>query len=181
MTTQYHFVSEYVFRGDPESLWRALGDVEAWPSWWPWLKRVERLRDGIGVEHVGAAYRSTVRAPAGYGFVYSATVVDVERLRRIDLHVAGDIVGRGRFLVGTLPSGELTLSFTWLVSTTKRWMSAVAPMARPMFAWNHDRMMKAFGVGLAEAAGLELRSTRLSALAPGSPGFQVMPDPPGDG
>jgi hypothetical protein len=56
------------------------------------------------------------------------------------------------------------LSFSWLVGTPKRWMSFLAPIARPAFSWNHDHMMSAFGVGSARAAG-----TRV-------PGFQVMPE-----
>ncbi len=33
--------------------------------------------------------------------------------------------------------------------TTKAWMNAIAPLARPVFAWNHHAVMKQGGVGLA--------------------------------
>ena len=178
MAAQYHFLSEYTLRGDVEALWAALADVPAWPAWWSWLKKVELLRPATGPDGLGASYRNTVRAPAGYGFVYTTEITDVERLRRIDVLSSGDIAGRGRFLIVPTANGDLDLSFPWLVSTPKRWMTAIAPLARPMFNWNHDRMMSAFGAGIAKAAGLELISTRNSSLRPGSPGFQVMPTAP---
>ncbi|MGH2474896.1 MAG: SRPBCC family protein [Candidatus Limnocylindrales bacterium] len=179
MPAQYHFLSEYRLRGDPEALWAALADVPGWTAWWSWLKKVELLHPATGPDGLGASYRNTVRAPAGYGFVYTTEVTDVDHLRRIDLLSSGDIAGRGRFLIAPTASEEIDLRFAWLVSTPKPWMTAIAPVARPMFNWNHDRMMRAFGGGVAKAAGLELVSTRNTALPPGSPGFQVMPAAPG--
>ncbi|HEX8940403.1 MAG TPA: SRPBCC family protein [Candidatus Limnocylindrales bacterium] len=179
MAAQYHFLSEYVIRGDAELVWAALTDVRSWPRWWPWLKRVETLRDASADDGVGAIHRNTVRAPAGYGFVYDTEITSVDHLRRIDVDSRGDIAGRGRFLLQPRSDGTLYLAFAWLVATPKRWMSFLAPIARPAFGWNHDRMMRAFGVGLAAAAGAELVSTRNTAIPPGRPGFQVMPEPEG--
>ncbi len=46
--------------------------------------------------------------------------------------------------------------YEWNVSTGKRWMNAVAPLARPVFAWNHDLVMRWGGEGLARELGLPL-------------------------
>jgi hypothetical protein len=35
-------------------------------------------------------------------------------------------------------------------------MNAIAPVARPVFAWNHHAVMKQGGVGLAQALGVAL-------------------------
>ena len=35
------------------------------------------------------------------------------------------------------------------VRTTKRWMNLAAPIARPLFKWNHDIVMQQGGKGLA--------------------------------
>ena len=32
--------------------------------------------------------------------------------------------------------------YEWNVSTTKPWMNLLAPIARPLFAWNHDWVMR---------------------------------------
>ena len=44
--------------------------------------------------------------------------------------------------------------YEWNVRTTKPWMNLLAPIARPVFAWNHDWVMRNGGEGLAEAARL---------------------------
>jgi hypothetical protein len=72
--------------------------------------------------------------------------------------------------------GTTYLAFVWLVGTPQRWMSFLAPIARPAFNWNHDQMMTAFGSGLAKTAGANLRSSGNKSIAPGAVGFQVMPE-----
>lgn len=51
----------------------------------------------------------------------------------------------------------------------------LAPIARPGFTWNHDKLMTDFGRGLAKATGGELTSVRNWTLKPGAPGFYQMP------
>ena len=46
--------------------------------------------------------------------------------------------------------------YEWNVSTGKPWMKAMAPLARPLFAWNHDRVMRWGGEGLARELGVPL-------------------------
>ena len=43
--------------------------------------------------------------------------------------------------------------YEWNVRTTKQWMNLLAPIARPVFAWNHDTVMGWGGEGLARRVG----------------------------
>ena len=43
-----------------------------------------------------------------------------------------------------------TVRYDWKVETTKRWMNLIAPIARPLFSWNHDVVMGWGGEGLAK-------------------------------
>jgi hypothetical protein len=47
------------------------------------------------------------------------------------------------------------------------WMNLLAPFAAPVFGWNHDRLMKAGGEGLAQRLGADvsLEEVRGPALA----------------
>ena len=54
--------------------------------------------------------------------------------------------------------GATAVLFEWRVHTTRWWMNAFAPIARPVFRWNHDRLMRAGGRGLAQRLGVELLS-----------------------
>ncbi|OUC07939.1 polyketide cyclase, partial [Litorilinea aerophila] len=38
----------------------------------------------------------------------------------------------------------------------RRWMNLLAPLARPIFAWNHDIIMAWGGQGLARLLGAQL-------------------------
>jgi hypothetical protein len=175
MAARYHFLSEYSLTSDREAIWAALTAVTAWPEWWRWLKRVDVVKEATADDGVGAIYRNHVRAPTGYGFVYSTEIAELDRLSRIEVISSGDIVGRGRFLVADAPSGGRNVSFAWLVETPKWWMNLFAPIARPAFTWNHDKLMTDFGRGLAKASGGELTSVGNTALRPGGPGFYEMP------
>ena len=45
------------------------------------------------------------------------------------------------------------------MSTTKPWMNLLAPIARPVFEWNHDWVMRNGGEGLASLLGCRLLAT----------------------
>ena len=55
--------------------------------------------------------------------------------------------------------GVTAVTYEWNVHTTRAWMNALAPIARPIFAVNHDFVMRNGGEGLARLLG-----TRLLAL-----------------
>jgi hypothetical protein len=52
--------------------------------------------------------------------------------------------------------GVTAVTYEWSVATTKAWMNLVAPLARPVFAWNHDWVMRRGGEGLARELGARL-------------------------
>jgi hypothetical protein len=41
------------------------------------------------------------------------------------------------------------VTYEWKVRTTKRWMNLLAPLARPIFDYNHNVVMRWGGEGLA--------------------------------
>jgi hypothetical protein len=47
-------------------------------------------------------------------------------------------------------------TWEWHVGTTERWMNAVGPLTRTAFAWNHHRIMRWGGEGLARRLGVAL-------------------------
>ena len=53
----------------------------------------------------------------------------------------GDLNGQGRWRL-LEEAGVTAVLYEWNVSTAKPWMKAVAPLARPLFAWNHDAVMR---------------------------------------
>jgi len=53
--------------------------------------------------------------------------------------------------------GDVTVvRFDWKVDTTESWMNILAPVARPLFRWNHGTIMEWGGQGLGQRLGAEL-------------------------
>jgi uncharacterized protein YndB with AHSA1/START domain len=175
MAARYHFLSDFTMTSRREAVWDALRASEAWPSWWRWLKRIEVVRAATSENGVGAVYRNHIGSPTGYSFTFESEIADVEHLRRIDLTLTGEIDGRIRYVLSDDPSGGTHISYAQLVETPKWWMNLLAPIARPGFTWNHDKLMTDFGRGLAKASGGELVAVRNWTLKPGAPGFYEMP------
>lgn len=175
MAARYHFLSDFTLTSSREAAWTTLLAVESWPAWWRWLKRTDIIRAATSESGVGGIYRNHIGSPTGYAFDFESEVADADRLRRIDLIMTGEIVGRIRFVLSDAPSGGTHVQYAQLVETPKRWMNLLAPIARPGFTWNHDRLMTDFGKGLARASGGELTSVRNWALKPSAPGFYEMP------
>jgi hypothetical protein len=46
--------------------------------------------------------------------------------------------------------------YEWNVATTRVWMNLVAPIARPVFEWNHDWVMSRGAEGIASLLGCRL-------------------------
>jgi hypothetical protein len=166
VATRYRFLTEFELSSSPAAVEKTLRDVATWGSWWKWARRIEPLTSEHGV--LGARYRNWITTPLFYGFTYDTEVVEVtDELIRLD--VSGDLAGSGLFQFQGTESGGSFLSFEWSVETHKTWMNLLAPLARPVFLWNHRRLMSDFGEGLGRASDGELLVTRhLSATPPGS-------------
>lgn len=166
MAARYRFLTEFELSSSPSAVEEALRDVTGWPTWWRWARRIDLLTPEHGV--VGARYRNWISTPLLYGFVYDTEIVEVGNdLIRLD--VSGDLAGSGLFRHRSTPDGGSFLSFEWSVETRKRWMNVLAPLARPVFTWNHHLLMSDFGDGLGRASDGDLLHTRHVAPGPSPP------------
>jgi hypothetical protein len=73
--------------------------------------------------------------------------------------MAGDATGA---LTGTgywrlfEQDGVTAVTYEWNVRTTKPWMNLLAPVAKPVFEYNHHVVMRWGGEGLARELGCRL-------------------------
>jgi hypothetical protein len=117
------------------------------------VEEVTRLRDG-DEEDVGAVFRHRWRSRVPYAVEFEVETTRVERPRLIAAAARGKLAGTGtwRFWEGSATA----VTYEWNVATTAPWMNAVAPAARPVFQWNHHRIMRWGGDGLARRLGAHL-------------------------
>jgi hypothetical protein len=77
----------------------------------------------------------------------------VEPFSLIEGRAIGELLGVGRWQLSN-DAATTTVRYDWKVETTKPWMNLIAPIARPIFSWNHNVVMGWGAEGLAKRLGL---------------------------
>jgi uncharacterized protein YndB with AHSA1/START domain len=149
--TRYSFLSTWLLEAPIEPVWDAIYDTDAWPEWWPGVRSVEELVPR-GPAGIGGVSRFTFRSVLPYDLVFEMRSTMVERPRLLEGVASGELAGLGRWRF-FVDGATTAVTYEWTVETTERWMNLLSPVARPAFAWNHDRVMRAGGAGLADRVG----------------------------
>ena len=150
---EYRFLTTWLLDAAPERVWDAIYDPERWPEWWSGVVRVEKTDAGDDAG-VGSCFRHTWRSLLPYHVRFEITTTHVELGRLIEGEARGELegLGRWRFFAGDVTA----VTYEWNVRTTKPWMNVLAPVARPVFEWNHDYVMRQGAEGLARHLGARL-------------------------
>jgi uncharacterized protein YndB with AHSA1/START domain len=166
---RYHFVTDVEVAAAPDPVWDVLVDVPGSAAWWRQVRRAEVLTPGRE-DGVGRRYRLDFRTALPYTIGFEAETTRISRPTVWETRIVGELEGIGRYEL-TPVAGGTRLRHLWLVGTTKPWMNALAPLARPAFAWNHGVLMRAFATGLAGRLGVRLRFAGVFQVRPGEAGF----------
>jgi hypothetical protein len=134
-----------------EPVWDVLDDVMRWPEWWRGVVRVDELDPG-GANRVGSRYEIEWRSRLPYPLAFEFTTERVERPLTMEGRAEGELAGIGRWRLFE-EAGVTAVLYEWNVRSTQLWMNLVGPVARPVFAWNHDVVMRWGGEGLARRVG----------------------------
>jgi uncharacterized protein YndB with AHSA1/START domain len=153
---EYAFLTAWRVAAPRERVFEVIHDSERWPQWWRGVERVVKLEDGDS-EGRGSLGRYTWRSRLPYRLEFEMRITHVERPERMDGAAVGELSGIGTWRLYE-DEEATTVLFEWRVRTTRRWMNALAPVAGPVFRWNHDWIMRQGGRGLARRLGAELVS-----------------------
>ena len=150
----YRFLTTWLLEAPREEVWDVLEDALRWPEWWRGVVGVEQ-RGGVPAGQVGSRYAIEWRSRIPYPVRFEFEVDTVDRPALMDGRARGELEGSGCWRL--FQEGDVTaVTYDWEVGTTKRWMNAVAPVARPVFRYNHDVVMRQGGEGLARRLGARL-------------------------
>jgi hypothetical protein len=138
--TSYSFVTRWRLESPLEKVWERIYRSERWPEWWKGVERVQEIRPATGPHSVGTVRRFTWKSVLPYRLTFDMTVTRVEPLSRIESAAAGELEGTGLWTFSREGPAAL-VRYDWNVRTTRPWMNALAPVARPLFRWNHDVVM----------------------------------------
>lgn len=159
MGTRYHFITWIELAAGPRPIWETLARSEDWVEWWRWLKEAEVLDQGDAAG-TGHLVRHQVSSPLRYRLTYVGRVTVAEEPVMSRFQAEGDLEGIGQFALEETERDSTLITFHWLVETPKIWMNVLAPLARPLFVWNHHRLMDDFARDLANAMSAELIGVR---------------------
>jgi hypothetical protein len=149
----YEFLTTWIVDAPREDVWQAIYEIERWPEWWRGVRQVEKLEEGDDAG-IGALYRHEWRSVIPYPVRFETRITDIEPLDLIEAVAQGELAGTGRWRFFGGP--ETAVTYEWNVRTTVPWMNLVAPIARPVFRWNHNVVMHQGGEGIAALLGAKL-------------------------
>ncbi len=149
----YSFLTTWILDARHEDVWDAIYEIERWPEWWPGVRSVQKLEHG-DPNGVGSLYRHEWRSVIPYPVRFETRITRIELPHLIEAAADGELAGTGRWRF--FGGRETAVTYEWNVRTTRAWMNAVAPIARPIFRWNHNAVMHRGGEGLARLLGARL-------------------------
>jgi hypothetical protein len=152
--TEYRFLTTWLLEAELEPIWDAIYESERWPEWWKGVLEADKLEEG-DEDGLGQYGRYVWKSKLPYKLEFYVRTTKVEKPHLLEGAASGELSGTGRWrLFGR--DGVTAVLYEWNVSTTRAWMNALAPIARPIFAVNHDYVMRNGGEGLARLLGARL-------------------------
>jgi uncharacterized protein YndB with AHSA1/START domain len=150
----YRFLTTWLLSAPRQRVWDAIYDSESWPEWWHGVLEAEKLEEG-DESGVGQYGRYVWKSKLPYKLEFRVRTTRVDEPRLLEGDAEGELAGVGRWRLFE-DKGVTAVTYEWDVSTSRAWMNALAPVARPIFAVNHDYVMRNGGQGLAKLLGCDL-------------------------
>lgn len=133
----FRFDEEWDFPdASPEEVFDVLARGELLPEWWTGVYLEAELLEPGREPHVGGKVRAKARGFLPYTLNFIIETVELERPRLVAVKVIGDFDGRWRAALSP-KNGGTHVDLTWETELKRPWMKTLAPLLRPIFAWNH--------------------------------------------
>ena len=153
MSAAYRFLTTWMLDAARDRVWEEIHAVERWPEWWRGVEVVQKLEHG-DADGIGSVYRHRWRSRLPYTVGFDMKTTRAERPHVLEGEASGELEGLGRW---RLYEDEVTtVTYEWVVRTSRPWMNAVAPVGRPVFVWSHNVVMRWGGECLAQRLGAQL-------------------------
>ncbi|WP_145550437.1 SRPBCC family protein [Yersinia intermedia] len=148
---EYRFSTTWQVKAPLQTVWDILCHPDMWPHWWKGLEQIIEIEKG-DLQGIGALHRYTWKGVLPYRITFDIHVLTIIPLRLLEGQASGEVEGIGQwslFFNGT----DTIVRYDWHIRTNTRWMNCLAPIAAPLFRWNHDSVMREGAKGLARKLG----------------------------
>jgi len=137
----YHFIATWFFQASIEKVWDEVIDVEAYPTWWPGIRRVtiqgpeSRIRVGSIVD-----YEWKGSLPNILQFSIKVTILQPPNI--VELKSLGDLVGKGKGVLESQNDGTI-VTFYWDVGMSNPFLNLVGklPFVKTVLEKSHNDVM----------------------------------------
>ncbi len=137
----YEFVTHWMIEAPVDRVYAAIEDANSWPQWWPGVLSSVELKAGDD-NGIGSIRRSVWKSALPYKLEVDSEVVRIEKNKLVEIRAFGHLDGRGIWNLEPDGDAKTRVRYDWTVKTTKQWMNVLSPIARPLFQWNHDVIMR---------------------------------------
>lgn len=151
--THYRFVTVWRLQAPIDRVFAEIDAVEAWPDWWPNVRRVEKL-DAGGADGTGATFATTFVGRLPYNLRFDLRVTRREPPTSVVGDATGELEGVGEWTLWE-EDGWTLVRYVWAIRTTAVWMNLLAPLpfVDAIFRLNHHSVMRAGLAGIRTRLG----------------------------
>lgn len=157
---KYNFNTLWKVEAPIKDVWSTINNTESWPKWWPSVLEVKNLDPKLipGARH---SLQLVWQGALPYKLTFNMTTSKVDPYYIIKGIAEGELEGVGTWTFKQ-KHGYVAVHYSWQVITHKKWMNVLAPLAQPIFKWNHDYVMKQGALGLSKKLNASVRHLNLS-------------------
>jgi hypothetical protein len=122
----------HAFRVSPQELWAAMAQVDAYRTWWPWLRHFD-----AAALQAGEVWTAVVQPPLPYRLRFDVHLDDVRAPHCASALVTGDIEGKAQLEIEPTPEGS-ELHIVSELTPTNTVLRRVAQLMPPMARFGHE-------------------------------------------
>jgi uncharacterized protein YndB with AHSA1/START domain len=136
---RYRFVDEWLVPAAPEWVYGLLSCPREYPDWWG-----DAFLEGegdVGPAAPGKRAHLVTRGRLPYRLLWELVCLEATAPTKLVSRIDGDFVGRGTWTITPTDTGARAV-LEWDVEVRKGIVRHLAPLLRPVFAWNHRWAMQ---------------------------------------
>lgn len=157
---EYKFITEWRIDAPLTEVCDAISHCLDWPAWWKGVEKVEKLASG-DADGIGSVHRFTWKGRIPYRFTFDIRMTRFVPLTLLEGQANGEVIGTGRWGFSREDNATV-VRYQWHVRTNRLWMNLIAPIASPVFRWNHHQVMRQSAEGMARLLNARLQSVHSS-------------------